>query len=720
MYNLFTSEPSRAGYRMDYMEIFNWGTFDNEIVRISPGANNSLLTGANGSGKTTYVDALLTLLVPIKKYRFYNRSSGADKKNERTEESYVLGAYGETQEEGKLSSKTTYLRPDRKRVYSILLAVFSNADQRPVTLFQARWFFNGQLKRAFGICHSPLTIAGDFSPFDPRGEWKKVLKHRFPKQGVREVLEFFDSGKKYADRLVKHFGMRSEKALSLFNQTVGIKVLGNLDLFIRANMLEPQEAEEEFLNLKENYNTLLEAHGQIEKATEQAKLLTPIRDLARGMEETENRLAQLERLRETCIVYLSHRMVAFVSHEIEKETRSLEALEHKVRETEGQLKEKEDRKTDLSVAIAKDETGQLIKEIDRNLTRKEKESRERQRKRDKYDRLLEQLGLPGAPGERLFNEHKETALGIRDRKNGEIEKVKEQHYQVRKASDEAGVEFTALVKQVMQLKRQKNKITGRVAEIRMEILQQVKAAPDEIPFVGELIRVKDSEKEWEPAIERLLHNFALRLLVPDKYYDKVNRYVNQNNLKGRIVYHRVRDDVLMNDMLPRPTGMVLEKLDIKRTVYFDWVENQLLKRFDYICVDDVREFHKFKRAMTIRGLIKNKDHHQKDDRPEVVSRERFVLGWDNKEKIMVLSLKAKELEKEIKEKEKELALLDRQMKRLGKDLETLTKLLEVDIYSEIDWQSIAVEIEALKGEKKRLVETSDRIKQLHRELKEVE
>ena len=95
MYSLFTSEPTKAGYRLKYMEIFNWGTFDGEIYRISPEGNNSLLTGGNGSGKTTYVDALLTLLVPIKKYRFYNRSSGTDKKSERTEESYVMGAYGE-------------------------------------------------------------------------------------------------------------------------------------------------------------------------------------------------------------------------------------------------------------------------------------------------------------------------------------------------------------------------------------------------------------------------------------------------------------------------------------------------------------------------------------------------------------------------------------------------------------------------------------------------
>ena len=37
--------------------------------------------------------------------------------------------------------------------------------------------------------------------------------------------------------------MRSDKALTLFNQIVGVKVLDDLDRFIRTNMLEELPAE---------------------------------------------------------------------------------------------------------------------------------------------------------------------------------------------------------------------------------------------------------------------------------------------------------------------------------------------------------------------------------------------------------------------------------------------------------------------------------------------
>ncbi len=58
--------------------------------------------------------------------------------------------------------------------------------------------------------------------------------------------------------------MQSIQALHLFNQTVGIKVLGNLDEFIRMHMLEPRNIEQQFQQLKEHLATLLDARKDIE------------------------------------------------------------------------------------------------------------------------------------------------------------------------------------------------------------------------------------------------------------------------------------------------------------------------------------------------------------------------------------------------------------------------------------------------------------------------
>ena len=70
MSTLFSNNNADNGYRLRYLEIFNWGTFNGKVHKLQPNGRTSLLTGANGSGKTTLIDALLTILVPTGK-RFY-------------------------------------------------------------------------------------------------------------------------------------------------------------------------------------------------------------------------------------------------------------------------------------------------------------------------------------------------------------------------------------------------------------------------------------------------------------------------------------------------------------------------------------------------------------------------------------------------------------------------------------------------------------------------
>ncbi|GHS88444.1 hypothetical protein FACS189487_06730 [Campylobacterota bacterium] len=171
MYSIFSTRSDEAGYRLHYFEAYNWGTFDKEIFRISPQCNTTLITGANGSGKTTYVQGLQTLIVPKKRYRFYE--------HQRTEESYVLGEYGDTETKEGVR-QVQRLRDDKSTAFSLLLAVFKNEEQY-ITLAQARWFLGSEMKRRYIIAFKPLTIEDDFSPFDAKGEWLRRLTKKYPK-----------------------------------------------------------------------------------------------------------------------------------------------------------------------------------------------------------------------------------------------------------------------------------------------------------------------------------------------------------------------------------------------------------------------------------------------------------------------------------------------------------------------------------------------------------
>jgi uncharacterized protein YPO0396 len=102
-----------------------------------------------------------------------------------------------------------------------------------------------------------LDIQKDFSQFDGKGNWKKRLDKTYNSNSNKKKVEFFDGPTSYGERISNVFGMRSIKGLSLFNQVVGVKVLEDLDEFIRTNMLEEykednENAEEKFIKLKSN------------------------------------------------------------------------------------------------------------------------------------------------------------------------------------------------------------------------------------------------------------------------------------------------------------------------------------------------------------------------------------------------------------------------------------------------------------------------------------
>ena len=103
---------------------------------LNPSGKNVLLTGDIGSGKSTLVDAVTTLLVPAHRIA-YNKAAGADTK-ERTLRSYVLGHYKSERNEMSGTAKPVALRDHNS--YSVILGVFHNAGyDQTVTLAQVFW-----------------------------------------------------------------------------------------------------------------------------------------------------------------------------------------------------------------------------------------------------------------------------------------------------------------------------------------------------------------------------------------------------------------------------------------------------------------------------------------------------------------------------------------------------------------------------------------------------
>ena len=76
-------------------------------------------------------------------------------------------------------------------------------------------------------------------------------------------------------------------------------------------------------------------------------------------------------------------------------------------------------------------------------------------------------------------------------------------------------------------------------ELRTEMCRTTGLREEDVPFAGELLQVRAEEQDWEGAIERVLHNFGLSLLVADEHYARVAEWVDRTHLGGRLVYFRV-------------------------------------------------------------------------------------------------------------------------------------------------------------------------------------
>ena len=713
MYSLFSTQSAEAGYRLQYVEVFNWGTFDKEIFRINPECNTTLLTGANRSGKTTFIEAILTLLVPEKRSRFYNLASG--QKSERNEESYVLGEYGDAEDEkGKV---TLRLREDKSKTYSIILATFKN-EEKYVTLVQIRWFA-GDMKRSYILAHKPLTIKEDILAFDANGNWKKRLKKKYPKSGNREVILDFDGPTKYAEALKKVFGMK-EKALTLFSQMIGLKVLGNLDDFIRKNMLEESNIEDQFQSLRGNFQKLLDAHKEIQKAEAQLALLKPVKTKAEELKTVKEELQKLDELKNTSPIYFAATKKNLLDIEIENGNDELIRIKAKVEDIKTELAADREKEKELDASIRNDETGQQIQTLDKEIKEKGKIKTAREAKLKKYNSAASEIEFAESPNEDLFIEQIQKAkdrsktidTDLNDKETG----IKVKWSDFRSANKTLNTEYDEKVKDLDALMKQKNNIPRRVLEIRQEILAYTGATEKQIPFIGELIQVIPSEKDWESSIEKVLHNFALRLIVPDKYYRQVNEYVNDNNIRGRIVYHRYRKENYLNEFTPDVENSIYSKIEIKReSGYDDWIEHQIKKGYDYVCTDK-NNLQSFSKAVTQQGLIKSDSRHEKDDRPHILTSENYVLGWDNKEKIRVTKAALIELDKQIKSNNTEITTLEKRQRRLEQESKDIVAFLGFELFSEIDWKTISLAIQELQEQRDALEQSSNKIKELKSQL----
>ena len=708
----FVGDDTLVGFRLQRLEVYNWGTFDGRVWTLRAEGKNALLTGDIGSGKSTLVDAVTTLLVPAHRVA-YNKAAGAESK-ERTLKSYVQGYYKTERNEDSTVAKPVALRDHNS--YSVILGVFHNAGyDQTVTLAQVFWIKDaqGQPARFYVGAERDLSIAGDFADF---GAEIAALRKRLRTGGV----DLFDSFPPYGAWFRRRFGIDNDQAMELFHQTVSMKSVGNLTEFVRNHMLEPFEVAPRIAALIAHFDDLNRAHEAVLKAKRQIALLTPLVADCDRYSELASAAEALRACREALRPYfaglklelLDKRIASLEEEWAHRNTRVLALTEQRdaQRAEAAELRQSiaangGDRLERLAEAIR-------VKGIARDA---------RKKKAERYAELARAAGAQPGEDEAAFQaQHKAFAQQLASTGTQEAElqnALTEQTVELHQGKQQ----HERLSDEIDSLKARRSNIPAEQIRMRAALCQALDLPEDEMPFAGELVQVREDERDWEGAAERLLRNFGLSLLVPDAHYPRVSDWVDGTHLRGRLVYFRVRAAARGELPALHPDSLV-RKLAIKPdSPFYDWLERELAHRFDVACCTTGEQFRRETRAITRAGQVKSPGgRHEKDDRHRIDDRRRYVLGWTNAGKIAALEAEQQQLGVRLGEVGARIARLQVEQDALKKQRGVLDKLDEYRDFQELDWQSVATEIARLEEEKRKLESASDRLRQLTGQLSEVE
>jgi uncharacterized protein YPO0396 len=708
----FAADDSRAGFRLHRLEIFNWGTFHNRVWTLDLDGHDALLTGDIGSGKSTIIDAVTTLLVPPGRIA-YNRAAGADS-NERSLRSYVLGHYKSGRSDVTGGGRPIALRDHNN--YSVILGRFHNAGLgQTVTLAQVFWISDhqGQPARFYIAADRALSIAADFAEF---GKAISDLRRRMRSQEVAT----FDSFVSYSAHFRRRFGISDEQALELFHQTVSMKSVGNLTDFVRQHMLEPFDATARIDALLAHFDDLTSAYQAVLGAKRQVERLTPlVADIGQHEADTqENQDARAAR--NALRSYFARIRIELLDERLAKLAAELERHAAQITKLEEEQRALQARERSLRRSIAEN-GGDRIAQLDEDITRAT-ESRERSKeKARRYATHVRRLGLEPAGDLEGFLAQRDRLAELREGVASREAALQNQRHELGMQRAHLEAEYTRVTEEIDGLKARRSNIPERQVALRRELCSALGLPEDELPFAGELIRVRDEARNWEGAAERLLHSFGLSLLVPDNHYSQVAAWVDRKHLSGRLVYFRVRQAVREDQ--PEPHGKsLLHALELKGdSAFHPWLEREVTRRFDFIRCDDQQEFQRQPRAITLSGQIKSPGgRHEKDDRHRIDDRSRFVLGWSNQEKIAVLEDTARQQQGALAELHRKLEQIEQASGTIMDQLRALASLEEYGDHSELDWRSAATRIERLLAEKQQLEKSSSVLRELALQLEATE
>lgn len=616
------SAPASGSYVLTQLDVYDWGAFGGRHSAEIDFAGTAII-GPTGSGKTTLVDALMTLLVASPRY---NLASTGGHDSDRDLVSYVRGVSGAGNDGG---GNEHIARPGP--VVTAIAARFS--DGETVARIGGLFWFDGtssalnDLKRRWFFCQSD-TPALD--------EWLEIHRDTGAR-GLKELertspgLKIYETKQSFLSRLRSHFEV-GDNAFDLLNRAAGLKQLDSIDKVFRELVLDDASAFDDARKVADEFDTLAGIRQELDIARRQRDTLLPIekswvehQDASAKLDEHSTVLSLLPAWFGEQAIMLWQKKVDIEHAELLIQRQQAETLAERL--AHAQAKEQSLQTRYLQVG------GQRIEELRRHLTAQEEKLRRCQREASQYQAWTGGLGLNQSLTLAALQDNQ---AAIEQRRSEETQRWSEQ----KQAAWDAGAKQQMLLAERDRLQqelkdaenRPNSNIPGDQDRFRGLLAQHLGLDEEALPFVAELIEVQPEQAHWRGAIERAIGSERLRLLIAPEHAASALAWINARDNRLHV---RLREADATAEQARFLDDGFTRKLNFKPHAHREALKH-LLAGIDRHCVNDVQTLRQTAHAMTLQGLMSGRSGYFDKQDQKSLDRD-WMTGFDNRDQLARLA-----------------------------------------------------------------------------------
>ena len=640
------ASKTTAGYHLHELHLYNWGAFEGRH-QASIDAANTAIIGPTGSGKTTLVDALMTLLCASPRY---NLASTGGHESDRDLVSYVRGASGP----GHAGDDSDHLARKGRTVTGIAARLVRSAnDTDQPSADPADTVLMGGLLWFDGSSASQSDMSRRWFFAQGAGHSLDVWLEEHHSGGARALgklekntdgLQIFNTKNAYLAKLQRHFEV-GPNAFTLLNRAAGLKQLNSIDDIFRELVLDDQSAYDEALQVAANFDELAVIHTELALANQQYLALLPLRDMAHQEQLAQQRLADLRHLQAALPRWFAEQGRRLWQQRSEALQTQLAQLQAQIDAAQTTLR---NARADEQARLADylQTGGSNIELLQSGIASQQQVLRQRQAALADHQKLTRNLALAvPADGAQAPTAITASLLATQQQAaSAALQQLAAQQAEQTAAAETAVMHERNAHAELARLQAEHDAVRQRPGSnlpvafqrFRAELADALQLAPDDLPFVAELIEVRKDEQAWRGAIERALGSQRLRILVPPRAVQAALQWVNQRHNQLHVRLLEVKK-VKAQDAAPAAfwSDGFCCKLNLKTHTHSHALR-QLLAELDRHCVTSADDLRHTPHAMTQQGLMSGRaQHFDKQDQKRLD--QDWMTGFDNRDRLAQLA-----------------------------------------------------------------------------------